>query len=219
MILQCPQCNARYLVPDQSIGAAGRNVRCAKCAHNWFQAPTAEATKSLGELDKMLKDFNARSEGKPKPIPPGSNLPAMRREWLPPGMIVGMAALFALVIGITILLVSPSVAGLPSSKGIVLADLGITRLVTDTRPTYEINGKILNTTDHKVAVPTLRVTLVDADGNSLQYWDFNSQGKTLEANKNIPFTTGNLEIIFSRASRFVVEIGSPLELALRRKPQ
>lgn len=40
MLLVCPECRTRYVVPDSAIGAAGRQVRCASCRHSWFQPGT-----------------------------------------------------------------------------------------------------------------------------------------------------------------------------------
>lgn len=39
MILICPACAARFMIPDGALGASGRTVRCGACAHSWHQFP------------------------------------------------------------------------------------------------------------------------------------------------------------------------------------
>ena len=221
MILQCPECNARYVVPDHAIGANGRTVRCVKCSHTWFQpAPETPSAPVLGELDKLLDEINAR----PKAIPPkslakGANLPTIRkRQVASRSLKASVLVISALALAVTILVTLPNLFGLPPSRGLVLTDVNIVKLTDEEHSTFQITGKISNTTGNLMQVPILRVTLVDDDSTALQYWDFSGDVKSIGARDAIPFSTGSLDIRISKGSRFVVELGNPLELTLRRKP-
>lgn len=73
MRLICPSCSAAYEIDESAIGDAGRKVRCAACAEEWFQDPDgapprpdaradpspAAAPGRIGRTDALRDDKSA----------------------------------------------------------------------------------------------------------------------------------------------------------------
>lgn len=71
MIIACPACSTRYVVPDSAIGVDGRTVRCAKCKHSWFQ----EGTSAEAAIES-----EAVAAPRPAPTPAPRPAPPTQRE-------------------------------------------------------------------------------------------------------------------------------------------
>ncbi len=218
MILQCPACNARFLVPDTAIGMNGRTVRCGKCAHTWLA--TLPADTKLPDLDTMLGEIHAG----PRPVPPGSNVPKVREEEVHGSIKFAAYALSAVAAALIAFFYYPHWFGYTPSHGMALADVLMSKTETgdekNKRTIYEISGDIINTARIPKSVPNIRVTLVDSEGAKIKFWEFSgNKDRFLDPNEHIPFSTGEeINLAFTRGTHFIVDLGNNLELNLRRKP-
>jgi len=51
MIVTCPNCTTRFLVPDDAIGTTGRRVKCGACGHLWLAVPDRDDDEAAFYLD------------------------------------------------------------------------------------------------------------------------------------------------------------------------
>ncbi|HEX7872100.1 MAG TPA: MJ0042-type zinc finger domain-containing protein [Sphingobium sp.] len=70
MILTCPNCATRYIVPDSAIGLDGRRVRCASCKHSWFQEGATLEMADAAQADVAAEQVAAPVQPEPAATPP-----------------------------------------------------------------------------------------------------------------------------------------------------
>ncbi|WP_133366048.1 zinc-ribbon domain-containing protein [Qipengyuania sediminis] len=69
MIIACPACATRYVVPDSAIGVEGRTVRCAKCKHSWFQDGPELAEPIAAAYGAPIREAPPAPRPTPAPAP------------------------------------------------------------------------------------------------------------------------------------------------------
>jgi predicted Zn finger-like uncharacterized protein len=85
MRLVCPNCEAKYEVPDDAIPDTGRDVQCASCGHAWYQMrprsgaveaaaapvapPVAEPEAEAPIVETPVAEAVVEAEGVPAPEP------------------------------------------------------------------------------------------------------------------------------------------------------
>ena len=169
MFIVCPNCSTKYLVDPAAISVVGRDVRCAKCAHSWFQAPPDE-----------MPDFSQfeQPNQRPRPIPEGSSLPVKVDEPYRTPLFLKIATIVSILLVVlasgvyfegSIRTAVPALApiyasfGVTETSGLVLADVEVKKTTIKQRPLKEqliVRFKILNESKEPRAIPGVRVTLV-----------------------------------------------------------
>jgi len=217
MILTCPACATRYQADEAKFPPQGRQVRCAKCGHNWHQPEPEPETVMAPEPEPTPADIAAAAASEPVRIDPPlqagvgrprAPAPPKERVSLLPmlGVALGWIGLIAVVllIGLSavryrqeITVIWPQSAGVYSRLGMNVNVQGIDftqvdyhRESEDGQVVLAVTGQIVNHGTRELPVPqTVRVTLSDSSNHELYHWNFTPEAQTLRPGQSIPFLT------------------------------
>lgn len=181
MILTCPSCSTRYLLPPAALGASGREVRCARCGHVWHQAPPADLPRTV-DLIEPVRPPGAASLGSAgaEPVRNLPGLPVPQRNGAALGWLLflvvlagglGAAALYRDRI---VESWPPSgklfeLVGLPvTAYGLALSDPVSERSTEGSAEILTVSGTIQSTLVTARPVPPVWVSLTDDKGRVLR---------------------------------------------------
>lgn len=183
MIITCPACKTRYMVPAQKLGSIGRVVRCVRCQHEWHQEPPTQPRKAAP--DARFPAGNA-SAFKPSHLPVPARAPKRRSGAV--AFLLSVAFLVS-VLGAMYFLRGPIMRSLPmmtalfeplgmagpssvdaQTLGLTITDVERDVMEDDGFVTYVIQGKVTNTNMQEKQVPNLRVALLNDKGLQIDAW-------------------------------------------------
>lgn len=208
MILTCPDCTARFLLPARTLAPDGRKVKCSACGEIWFQKPDPDELAETADI--KLEDIPEAV----KPIPEDSNVPAVNEsrekgagfDLISRDRVYGyMAAgfIFLAVLGVLLAMhdsirkvwpqttVFYQLAGLTPEaygEGLIFNDMKARmRHAEHSGGALVIEGQIVNLTEKQQRIPAIHATLRDTSGQNLQSWIIEPPQPSIKGSAEIPF--------------------------------
>lgn len=200
----------------ETLEPPGRQVRCAKCEHSWFQEPISEATEepNLANEDDSTGDASpveSETSGDDMAIAGFGELAKESRDRAeelnnhPIRIAAPWAALIAylVVLGLggyslrnSIVTLWPRTADFYSTfglevnlRGMTIGNVTIDRQSENGVPVLIIFGDIGNTLSESQHIPDVQVALYDKDHSELYAWSVTPENSELAANEITQFRT------------------------------
>lgn len=219
MILSCPACDTRYVVPDSAVGPTGRQVRCAACKTSWFQQPPPP--RAAPPPASAAPEVTAPEAAAPAaPPPPPTAEPQLEAEpdygpredepdFAPrrnPARMWTLAAIAAALLMIAAVgaIFYLDIPGLSRAAGGPNTDASALLIEVPRKPERRqmesgnellaVSGRIFNPTDIRQPVPAIRAELRDAHGRVVYAWSISPPVQTLGPKESATFNSAEVDV-------------------------
>jgi predicted Zn finger-like uncharacterized protein len=235
MILQCPTCQARFLINDALVPAEGRTVRCGACKHSWLATPNPVPIEGVtpakpANFAEALAVAEAEQAAAPQAeaAPAPASIPAAPKAKLRlRPFIAATAALAASVLIAAPLAYYPELKhsgavnwlydtlGWSVTDGLAFAEVAMVREMHNGKTRFVLSGNVTNNAEVPRRLPSVRVTLKNREGEVMwsRHYDVD---RTVKPDEVYPFRIVNVETTFGDSvSMIVMDLGNQYELMMR----
>ena len=216
MIITCPECKTRYIIKSEKLGVGKKQVKCAKCEHQWIVSPMPEEEDMkkpplppIARLDGFTNDLKSEQKELNSKINKKKNI-VLFMFFL--SLLSSIASFF--VFKDKILEIEPQLKSvyeligveLPKEEktfsGLEIKDVERELTEGENLSVLSFSGIIVNNSDVEVPVPNVKVQLFDEGNVLLDDWIAQPENKTLKPGETTTWICRFYNAQLSQISQF-----------------